>query len=137
MGDLEKENERLKKKLEKTESEYYSLLNRSGKLKLEGYNYRAEIKRLKEESKSLKVIEKENKVKKLEELQEQIEHLKANMNADEVIEANKKGVWKKKDDHIKGGYISPLEQENNARLKILMFIGFIIFMGYMIMTGNW
>ena len=78
-----------------------------------------------------------NKVKKLEELQEQIEHLKANMNADEVIEANKKGVWKKKDRNYKSDYVSEEDRERVARQKILIFIAFIIFMGYMIMTGNW
>jgi hypothetical protein len=125
IDDLEKENKRLKKKLEKTESEYYSLLNRSGKLKLEGYNYRAEIKRLKEESKSLKVIEKENKVKRLEELLKEIEELKLNMNADEVIEANKKGIWKKIDDY-------PETNNEPFPLGLILWVGFILFMLYLL-----
>ena len=42
-----------------------------------------------------------------------------------------------KDRNYKSGYVSEEDQERVARQKILIFIAFIIFMGYMIMTGNW
>ena len=42
-----------------------------------------------------------------------------------------------KDRNYKSDYVSEEDRERVARQKILIFIGFIIFMGYMIMTGNW
>ena len=46
-------------------------------------------------------LKKEEKLKRLEELQEQIEELKQNMNADEVIEANEREIWEEKQAHLK------------------------------------
>lgn len=119
IDDLEKENKRLKKKLEKTESEISSLSNRWGKLRLEGYNYRAEIKRLKEENESLKVIDKE--VKRLnKEVKEKEEQL-----AGQSLEISRLEHPHRR--YNPDGTIKP----NVNPLGLILWVGFILLMLYL------
>ena len=113
-NDLEKENKRLKKKLEKSESSrtYYKRKSESTltyykrvvgtwhelnyKQRKEGFKHEAEIKSLKVENERLKVIEKEN-----ESLKEDLDF---------------------KNKYYKSDYVSEEEQERKARLKIVLLI---------------
>ena len=76
-------------------------------------------------------LKKEEKLKRLEELQEQIEELKQNMNADEVIEANEREIWEEKQAHLK-------KTNPNAQpfpLGLILWVGFMLFMLYLLFAN--